>query len=351
MAEFSFSTRVCMGEAGRQALGALKTRRVFVVTDGFLASSGLLDWAIKAMDGAAVEVFDRVEPDPSLQLVADGVARARAFGPDAILAFGGGSPMDCAKGVRWFGWEPGARPPLYAVPTTAGTGSEVTRFAVLTDTERGVKHPMIEDQLAPQVAILEPSLLAGVPPRVTAETGMDVLTHAAEAFVAKDATPFTDALALSAFAAAFEALPAAHRGDLGARGRMLTASTMAGLAFDKAGLGVCHALSHALGGKLHLPHGRLNAILLPHVIRYNTPAAGDKYARLSKACGLTGGARALAGAVSRLAGRLGIPSHLEGTPPLEETVRDALADPCAGGNPGTVTGSDLKKLLLAAARP
>ena len=205
-----------------------------------------------------MEVFDQVVPDPPLELVAQGARALAEFRPQAVVAFGGGSPMDCAKAMLEFGkLGAGADIRFVAVPTTAGTGSEVTSFAVLTDREGGQVPPGGRRPSARQEAILDPSLLAGVPPAVTADTGMDVLTHAAEAYVARGATPYTDALAEKALTLAWQNLRPAWEtaGESGAKGNMLLASNLAGIAFNAAGLGICHSLAHALGGRFHLPMG------------------------------------------------------------------------------------------------
>ena len=260
--------------------------------------------------------------------------------------------MDCAKAMCWFSK---GRPPLWCIPTTAGTGSEVTAFAVLTDTERGVKYPLVEEGLLPETAILDPTLLEGVPPKVTADTGMDVLTHAAEAFAAKGSSPFSDALAEKAFVLAYARLPAAFAGDLGAKGDMLLASCMAGMAFNAAGLGACHAMAHALGGRFHLPHGRLNAVLLPSVVLRN---AGDRraaarYAALAKSCGLAGTPRALSAALARLRAALDLPDRLPVEPEelkasLDDLSAAALDDGCMTANPIPLTAAEVKDLLAQA---
>lgn len=345
---FFIKPKLFFGPDPMEALGALAGKRVLVVTDAFLASSGLLD-RVKARLTGPVEVFDRVEPDPSLRLVAQGVKVLRDFGPDAVLAFGGGSPMDCAKAMNYFA---GVEAPLWCVPTTAGTGSEVTSFAVLTDTDRGVKYPLVTDALLPDAAILDPGLLDGVPPHVTADTGMDVLTHAAEAAVAAGASHFTDALAEKAFVLAYRSLPAAYAGDRGAKADMLQASCLAGMAFNAAGLGVCHSMAHALGGRFHAPHGRINALLLPHVVSFNAvdERAGEKYGRLAKLCGLAANPRALAAALVRLRTQLKIPPKLKITAPelrqaLPELTAAALADVCLPGNPRAVSAGDVEGMM------
>ena len=336
---------------GPDALGALRElagKRVFVVTDAFLASSGLLERVRNYLTLSEVTVFDQVTPDPSVELVARGIQLLREVQPDAMIAFGGGSPMDCAKAIRW---SAGGFVPLWAIPTTAGTGSEMTAYAVLTDTEKGLKYPLVDETLLPEHAILDPSLLAGVPPTVTADTGMDVLTHAAEVYVSLRANPFTDALAEKAFVLAYENLPGAHRGDLERRGAMLYASCMAGMAFNAAGLGICHSMAHALGGRLHLPHGRLNAVLLPHVIRFNAAnqSAASRYAKLARLCGLAASPRALSGAMSRLLTALKMPAALTVDDPIAIAAA-AMADPCTATNPRVPTQAQLETLLRGLSR-
>lgn len=351
METFALRPALIFGADPLAALAELSGKRVLVVTDAFLARSGLLDRVAARLGGCTLRVFDGVEPDPSLQLVAQGVKILQEFQPDVVVAFGGGSPMDCAKGMCWFA-QP--HPPLWCIPTTAGTGSEVTAFAVLTDTEKGVKYPVVDQVLLPTQAILDPGFLDGVPPQVTADTGMDVLTHGVEAYAAKGANPFTDALAEKAVALAYAALPGAFRGDKGAKGQMLYASCLAGMAFNAAGLGVCHAMAHSLGGRFHVPHGRLNAMLLPQVVAFNgqDPKTAEKYARLARCCGLAASPRALSAAMVRLRGLLGLPAVLQVPKAALEAALPALsaaalADVCLPGNPRAVTAQDLAALMGA----
>ncbi len=370
MKEFGIKPRLCFGPDALCALEVLGAERVLVVTDGFLAASGLVG-RVKAHLQGPVEVFDQVTPDPTLELAAKGAAALRDFRPGALVGFGGGSSLDCAKAVLHFGLPPGERIPFYAVPTTAGTGSEVTSFAVLTDEARGVKVPLVDDSLLPDAALLDPTLLAGVPARAAADTGMDVITHAVEAFVSSRADPFSDALAREAAARAWRALPGAveRMGETAERAEMLWASTMAGAAFNSASLGVCHSLAHALGGAFHLPHGRLNGILLPEVIRFNaglegydSPAlpAAERYAALAKACGLGAsnprtGTRSLINALMRCRERLDMPASLTAAGVEKRAVLDrldtlaeqALEDVCTASNPRPAGLADLKKLLLS----
>ena len=321
METFTLNPKLYFGPDALGALRELSGRRVLVVTDGFLASSGLLDKVRVHLTGCAVTVFDRVTPDPSVELVARGVQLLRECQPDVVIGFGGGSPMDCAKAIRWCS---GSSAPLWAIPTTAGTGSEMTAYAVLTDTGKGLKYPVVDETLLPEAAILDPALLEGVPPAVTADTGMDVLTHAAEAYVSPKATPFTDALAEKAFVLAYENLSGAYRGGMEEKGAMLYASCMAGMAFNAVGLGICHSLAHALGGRIHMPHGRLNALLLPHVIRFNAvqPGAARRYGALA----------------------LKMPATLTVDDPASVAAA-ALADPCTATNPRNPTAAELETLL------
>ncbi len=359
MERFQIRPAVWFGRDALEALSALSGKRVLVVTDAFLAGSGLLDRMEAHLKGCTVERFTEVVPDPPLTVVAQGVRRLKDFRPEAVVAFGGGSPMDCAKAMVEFGRdrETGERPLFYAVPTTAGTGSEVTSFAVLTDGERGVKYPLVNDALLPDGAILDASLLAGVPPAVTADTGMDVLAHAAEAIVARNASPFSDALAEKAFTLAYENLRPAYEtaGESTARENMLLASCLAGMAFNGAGLGLCHGLAHSLGGRCHVPHGRLNALLLPHVIRFNAAdgRATARYARLARLCGLAATPRALAAALDRLRAALRMPGSLSACgvdvaalrEDLDGVTAAALEDGCTPGNPRTAGREDVKALL------
>lgn len=345
METFTLKPTIYFGENSLSALELLRGRRVMVVTDSFLAESEMMGRVKNHLTGCTLSVFDQVVPDPPLELVARGVQTLREFQPEVILAFGGGSPIDCAKGIRW---SSGSSAQLWAIPTTAGTGSEMTGFAVLTDTERGIKHPLVDDILIPDAAILDASMLAGVPPHVTADTGIDVIAHAVEAYVAKGANAFTDALAEKAFVLAWQNLPGAYRskGESEEKGAMLYASCLAGMAFQSAGLGICHSLSHALGGRLHMPHGRLNGICLPKVILFNAsdPASARRYSKLAGLCGLAPSPRALAGGIGRLLTALNMPKTLT-VDDVPAVAAAALQDRCTAANPVTPTMGNLERVL------
>lgn len=347
--DFVLATRICCGENALSALQTLGAERVLLVTDRFFTENGTAQRVCELCGAAVCEVFDRVQPDPPLTLIAEGVQRLNALQPDTLIALGGGSAVDCAKGMLSMGQ--GERTRLIAIPTSSGTGSEVTSFAILT--HEGVKHPLVDERLRPTLAILDPSLLNGLPAGLIADAGMDVLAHCLEAAVARDATPFSDALAGAAFRTALEKLPASYRGDRSVRGELHCAATMAGIAFDNAGLGACHALSHAIGGSFHLPHGRINGILLPHILQFN--GAQEGYRRLAALCGV-GGENGLLFAVKRVRRQLALPDSLRAAGLSREAVlaqAEAVAaaaanDPCTAANPVPVTAADYLTLLKKA---
>lgn len=275
MSIFSVPTRILSGEAAFEQLKAYAITRACIICDPFVAKSGLLNKLLKVLAemGANHRIFSDIRPDPDTDLVVEGLQQILEHKPDAVIAVGGGSAIDAAKAISFlYQKNTGAQKPLcVAVPTTSGTGSEATNFAVITDKATHIKYPLVHDRLLPDVAILDPSLICSVPPAITADTGMDVLTHAVEAYVALEASDFTDALAEKAVRLIVQYLPVAYREgtDLEAREHVHNASCMAGVAFTHAQLGINHSIAHALGGHYRLPHGRANAIVLPHVIAFN----------------------------------------------------------------------------------
>ena len=353
MEQFECKTKIISGPGAVSALAELGAKRLFLVTDPYFAKNGTAERIAKITGAAETEVFDQVAPDPSVALAAEGTARVKAFRPDVIVALGGGSAMDLAKAVSWFSGEKMA---LVAIPTTSGSGSEVTDFAILTHNH--VKHPLVDPRLRPNMAILDSDLLKELPPGLVADSGFDVLAHAVEAFVASNAGAVTDALAKDAFCACFATLPASFAGRQEVRLRLHQSATMAGMAFTQAGLGLCHALSHSLGGVFHVPHGRLNAILLPAVIGTNAHVAAGRYAVLARAAGLGGSAdtvavRNLRSALVRLRSDLKLPGTLQaaGIAPrelwenMERIVKATLEDPCSATNPLTVEDFMVRRIL------
>ena len=341
MEEFSLKTRIYAGAGGVSVLEKFGAKRLLLVTDPYFMKNGTAQRIAALSKAEEVEYFDRVQPDPTVALAAEGTAKLRAFAPDLLVALGGGSAMDCAKAMTFFA--KGAMR-LVAIPTTSGSGSEVTNFAILTHDK--IKHPLVDDRIQPDYAILDSDLLQELPKSLIADAGFDVLSHAVEACCAKNAGELSGIYAREAFRSAYAALPASFAGRKEVRLKVHLAAAMAGVAFTQAGLGLCHAISHSLGGMFHVPHGRLNAILLPAVIGCNAHAATRQYAELARAAGMGGSAdtialRNLRSGLVRLRQELELPQTLSqaGIPPravwsqVGTIVAGALGDPCCDSNP------------------
>ncbi len=325
------SPRIVFGEGALDALDELEGKHALVVTDVNLVKAGLLNKVKDHLDKAGIEVhvFDQVEPDPSVQTVLKGSELARKLGPDWIVGLGGGSPMDAAKAI-WILYErpdlePAAISPfinlglrqkarLITIPTTSGTGAEVTWGIVLTDTEAQRKMGLGNRENAADIAIVDPQMAAGMPPRLTADTGLDALTHAVEGYTCTWRTDVTDGLCIEAARAVLEYLPRAYAdgSDMQAREKMHNAATCAGLAFGNAMASMAHAMGHVLGAVFHIPHGRAVAIFLPYTIEFGAREAPERFAQMAAftACSDKGGepaARKLADAVRNLCHKLGNP--------------------------------------------
>ncbi len=281
-----------------QAIAGFGHSNILIVTDSVISKLGLLQPLTDALTegGARFVVFDEITPDAPIPLVERGIEFFRSNGCDAIVAFGGGSAMDASKAIalavtnhkplrQLAGYLKGLRSPvkIYAVPTTAGTGSEVTVAAVVSDPETHKKLVIVDPRLVPKMAALDPSLMTGLPPHITAATGIDALTHAIESFVGHWSTPYSDGMALSAVGLIFENLRVAYKDgkNLAAREKMALASTYAGFAFTRANVGYVHAIAHQFGGKYHTPHGLANAIMLPFVLKYSSPVITERLALLA----------------------------------------------------------------------
>lgn len=372
METFKITTQIKFGKGALEYLKCLNDQKVFIVTDPFMVKSGMILQVTDRLEEGSYEVFSDVVPDPPMELVTKGVEAVLAFKPNAMIALGGGSSIDAAKAIMDFSKKIGHLSDMtfIAIPTTSGTGSEVTSFAVITDKEKGVKYPLVSDSLLPDVAILEPELVKSVPPSIVADTGMDVLTHAVEAYVSTAATDFSDALAQKAVELVFLYLKRSyeHSDDLEAKEKMHNASCLAGLAFNLASLGINHAIAHNIGGKLHIPHGRTNALLLPYVIEYNAnidgfnpseyTVAAKKYARLAKLIGLQGAhTRALVknfvNEILKLQKEMNMPATLRDCKVTKEQInklkqeiaKGALEDACILTNPRTATTGDVLEIL------
>lgn len=369
MKNFNISTNVYFGENSLGVLEDIKDRNVFIVCDEFMEASGILDKVKEHLKACRVSVFSRVVPDPPIEIVSEGIKQLSECSADVMIAVGGGSSIDAAKAIRELAGRLGiaAVNECYAIPTTSGAGSEVTRFSVITDARKGVKYPLVDDSLLPMVAILDPELVRSVPPGITADTGMDALTHALEAYVSTDSNDFTDALAEKAVTLLMKFLPFAyaHGDDLEAREKVHNAACLAGMAFNKVGLGICHSIAHTVGGKFHVPHGRSNAMILPYVVEFNAHLDGTeetvcarKYQRMAKLIGLPYSNVPLA--VNNLIRRIremnrlfGIPENLKklnisGDDVLkvrEEMVEAAMGDVCTKTNPRIVAPEDIRQII------
>lgn len=395
----------CLPVAMRELKQVLGKQKAFVVTDRFLFQSGTVHCITDQLHelGIAYQIFSDVEPDPTLACAKRGAEEMRAFAPDVIIALGGGSAMDAAK-IMWVMYEHpeadfmdmamrfldirkrvytfptmGEKAYFIAVPTSSGTGSEVTPFAVITDEKTGVKYPLADYALLPNMAIVDTDLMMTQPKGLTAASGIDALVHSLEAYASVMATDFTDGLALRAIQNIFTYLPACYDNGLNepvAREKMANASTMAGMAFANAFLGVCHSMAHKLGAFHHLPHGVANAVLLTDVMRYNAdprpqkmgtfsqyayPHTLERYAEVARFLGLSGNSdeellEQLIAKIEALKERVGIKKTIRDygvkeedfLATLDEMVEQAFDDQCTGANPRYPLMSEIKAMYLKA---
>ncbi|UUI03819.1 iron-containing alcohol dehydrogenase [Oceanobacillus jeddahense] len=372
MKKVAFQTDIYYGKNALDYLKTIHKQRIFIVLDPFLQETKILE---KIEDYLSTgnntwQLFAEVVPDPPIENVTAGVEAMRDFEPDFVITIGGGSAMDAAKAIKDIAKKVYAMEelPLLAIPTTSGTGSEVTSYSVITDQNKGVKYPLTADSLIPETTILDVELVKTVPKSIVADTGMDALTHAVEAYVAKNANDFSDAMAEKAIRLLFDYLPKSYQNeqDDEAKEKVHHASTLAGFAFNTAGLGINHSIAHASGARFHIPHGRLNAILLPSVIAFNagvhqndnqhlTPAA-DRYAALARLLNLpatnqASGVRSFIKEVEKLRKKLDIPANLkayqlEYNDEIEtEIVEASLNDSCTSMNPVKPTYQDIAAIL------
>lgn len=367
---------------GKDSLEELKNisgkKAVLVLGGGSMKRFGFVDKVVSYLNEAGIEVklFENVEPDPSVETVMKGAAFMREFEPDWIISMGGGSPIDAAKAM-WVFYEypdtsfediiqPFSFPTLrkkakfLAIPSTSGTATEVTAFSVITDYSTGVKYPLADFNITPDVAIVDPQLAETMPPTLTAHTGMDALTHAIEAYVSTMNSPFTDPLAIKAIQMVFDQLPDSYNGDKGAREQMHYAQCLAGMAFSNALLGIVHSMAHKTGAAFstgHIPHGCANAIYLPYVIQFNAKCAKERYADIARSVGLTGTddelVTKLCEKIDEYNVKLNIPKTLKDFGIKEDEFKEkvskiaelAVGDACTGSNPRPITPAEMEKLL------
>ena len=380
MARFTIPRDLYHGKGSISALKDLKGKKAIVVVGGgSMKRFGFLDKVVNYLKEAEMEVqlFEGVEPDPSVETVMKGAAAMRSFEPDWIVSIGGGSPIDAAKAMWAFYEYPDTtfedlcipfnfpslrtKAKFCAIPSTSGTATEVTAFSVITDYDKGIKYPLADFNITPDVAIVDPDLAETMPKKLTAHTGMDALTHAVEAYVSTLNCDYTDPLALHAIKMVNEHIVNSYEGDMDARARMHNAQCLAGMAFSNALLGIVHSMAHKTGAAYsggHIVHGCANAMYLPKVIKFNAKdeAAAKRYAEIAAFIGLEASADALIAHINGLNKALNIPTCIkdyeggiiaekEFLEKLPKVAELAVGDACTGSNPRAITPELMEKLL------
>jgi alcohol dehydrogenase class IV len=376
---FKIANKLITGPAAIEQLSAELTRlnvqNPLIVTDAILVKSGTVDLALAQLGGRRYGLFDRVKPEPEISIVEDCTRAYRDGGHDGLIGVGGGSAIDIAKGVAAFASHEGPLaelfgvdlvkrkgPPLIAIPTTAGTGSEVTNVAIFSDKQAQLKKGIVSDYLLPDVALVSPLMTLTCPRSVTAASGVDALVHAIEAYLSVNASPITDAIALGAIKLIVKALPKAYANpsSLQAREDMATASLMAGMAFGNAGVGAVHALAYPLGGRFNIAHGVSNALLLPYVMEWNKLACVERMRDIADAMGVRvahlsdrDAADLAVKAMADLCAAVEIPSGLRSFNVPEDAI-SAMAEEASKidrlmrNNPRKLTAADIEKIYRAA---
>ncbi len=380
MQRFTIPRDLYFGDNAIEYLSTLKAKKAFIVYgSNRLASNGVISRMQDLLKKANIEsmTFAGVEHDPSVATVRKGASLMNEFQPDVIIGIGGGSPIDAAKAM-WIFYEypnltfeeiakpfnlPEMRTKAHfiAISTTSGTATEVTSFSVITDNETGIKYPIADYNITPDVAILDTTLVENMPKNLVANTGMDALTHALEAYVSTIANPFTDALAMRSIEMICKNLINSYNDDIEARKQMHIAQNLAGMAFSNAILGIAHSMAHKSGAILNIPHGMANAIYLPNTILFNSKIAGFRYAEIAKRVGLTGNTEnelvnALITLIKKMRNDLKMPASLkefgidesEFQTKIDNMAVTAVADPCTSTNPRQVSNEEMKELYLAA---
>ncbi len=372
MYNFEIKTKISCGIGALESLKDITNKKIFIITDPFMIESKTIDKILINLEGNDCNIFSEIVPDPPIEIVVKGMEKIKDYSPDIIIALGGGSAIDASKAIMDFSKQIFKINEIefIAIPTTSGTGSEVTSFSVITDAQKGTKYPLVSADLIPNKAILDPELVKTVPNFITADTGMDVLTHAIEAYVSTDSNDFSDALAEKAIKLVHEYLIDAYKdgSNLEAREKMHNASCMAGLAFNQASLGLNHGIAHIVGAKFHIPHGRTNSILLPYVIEYNANISGynnasysdtaKKYAQIAKMLGLESsnvrlGVKNLVNEIKKMQKNMNMPMKLTDCKVnkvdvenlLPEIAQLALKDGCTKTNPRIPNDSGIIDIL------
>lgn len=379
MMRFTLPRDMYYGKGSLEELKHIEGKKaVLVLGGGSMKRFGFVDKVLAYLKEAGIEttLIENVEPDPSVETVMKGAKVMREFEPDWIISMGGGSPIDAAKAM-WVFYEypdttfeeiiqPFSFPTLrkkakfIAIPSTSGTATEVTAFSVITDYSKGVKYPLADFNITPDIAIVDPELAETMPAKLVAHTGMDALTHAIEAYVSTMNSPFTDPLAIKAIQMVFQYLPDSYSGDMAAREQMHYAQCLAGQAFSNALLGITHSMAHKTGAAFstgHIPHGCANAIYLPYVIKFNAVNAMNRYADIARSVGITGSdeecVKGLCDKIDAYNVKLSIPKTLKEFGILEKEFKEkvetiaglAVGDACTGSNPRQITPAEMEKLL------
>lgn len=372
--KIQFKTQIWTGDGSLKGLEDISGERIFVVTDPFMVKSGSLDKITVHLESKnELEVFSDIQPDPPVTKIVTGIEALQKFKATLLVAVGGGSAIDATKAMKFILKQMTKGETdldLIAVPTTSGTGSEVTNFAVITNSDKGIKYPLVTDDILPKVALLDADLVASAPQNITVDTGMDVLTHCLEAYVSINANDFSDALAEKGFQMVFTYLERVSKdgSDMAARQKMHDASCIAGMAFNMVNLGLNHGIAHAAGAQYHIPHGRLNTILMPHIISYNAEMdagimekpnrAAVKYANLARLIGIQVAnpkiaVRSLINTIVQLRRKLKMPATFQEyglDSELFESTKDeiseaALKDRTTSANPRVPVAADVKSIL------
>ncbi|GGD06158.1 iron-containing alcohol dehydrogenase [Pontibacillus salipaludis] len=380
MNRFTIPRDIYFGENALETLESLEGKKaVLVIGGGSVKENGNLDKIQSHLAKANIEtkVIEGITEEPSTQLVQDHLGTLNEYEPDWIIGIGGGSPMDAAKAM-WIFYErpnlsfedamqpfnlPGLRTKakFIGIPTTSGTASEISNLSVITDSETGVKHPLADFELTPDLAVIDPVMVESMPQKVIAYSGMDAVTHSIEAYVAKPRTTFTDSLAIEALETLDEHLLSSYKGNQESREKVHYAQAMAGMAFANAVLGNVHSMAHKSGPTFEVPHGCANGIYLPYVIQFNRSVVGDRFAKMAKRLELKGDTEeqlvdSLIEWVRELNREMGVPNTLKEfgvsedlfKEHVDQMAKNAMDDPCTGTNPRETSEEEMKKLFEAA---